>query len=145
MENVLHKPFSACTEEEIRFIFHVFAFDLKEFSHTFQKSSFEVHFQNHYIARIQIDGDMAIFTNEWVLFNINQSHSFVVKSFGCIGELVMTFVNIFAQYLVAQANYSALYNKEWSVFASEDEAHSYLSKAQEIIVNIQNTKNTKIC
>lgn len=136
MQEALRKSILNCTESELRFLFHIFSFDLKEFKQETGRVRFEVHFKTSYIARVEITDMVMALSNEWVVFGENNSHGISMEAPPCAGALLVAFVNMFAPNLLTQAGYGLSYNSEWSVLDSLEEAQEYIETAQSTMTEI---------
>lgn len=136
MQEALRKPILNCTEGEIRFIFHLFSFDLKEFKQETGRVRFEVHFKTNYIARVEISNMAMVLSNEWIVFGEDNSHGISMEAPPCAGALLVAFINMFAPNLLQHAGYNLSYNSEWSVLESLEEAQEYVETAQTTMADI---------
>ncbi len=141
IQEVLHKNIMNCTENELRFVFHVLSFDLKEMKQECGRTRFEVHFKCNYVMRIEIAGNHLSFSNEWIRFNEEYAHRLLTSTPDCLGKLVVIFINMFMPNVLQKINYGIVYNEDWSVFDSYEEAHSYFITMQtEIEKILESTK-----
>lgn len=136
MQQALRKPILNCSEDEIRFMFHLFSFDLKELKQEIGRVRFEVHFKINYIARVELSDSTMVFSNEWISFDENHNHGISMRVPTCAGELIVMFINMFAPNLLQRAGYNLAYNEEWSVLDSLEEAQSYIETAQSTMAEI---------
>lgn len=136
IREVLHKNIMDCTENELRFIFHILSFDLKEMKQECGRTRFEVHFKRNYVMRIEIAGNNMYFSNEWIQFNEENIHGISTSTPDCLGKLIVIFINMFIPNVLQKINYGIVYNEDWSVFDSCEEANSYFVTMQTEMGNI---------
>ena len=136
MQEALRKSILNCTEGELRFLFHLFSFDLKEFKQETGRVRFEVHFKTSYISRVEITDMVMALSNEWIIFGEDNSHGISMEAPPCAGALLVAFINMFAPNLLQHAGYSLSYNSEWSVLDSLEEAQEYVETAQATMADI---------
>ena len=123
----LRKGILECTEEEIKFAFHLLNFDLKNFRQEVGRVEFEVHFNRYYIIKITVLPDKTIFSNEWIIFNDNTKvHHVQLDHPGNLLIMVINqMVNMFGPSLLAPLRYNPAFIEGWSVFENGEEAHAY--------------------
>lgn len=135
-QQVLRTSTLDLSEEEIRFVFHIFDFDLKEFQKEIGRIRFEVHHKVQYIARIELTSTDMVFSNEWLNFGDGNEHGLAMPLPKCLGEILVMFVNVFSA-LIPPAQWidnSALVRR--NIFESEKEAEEYLNVARAAIADI---------
>lgn len=129
----LHKNMRDCTENEIRFIFSIFDFNLKEFYQDGSLVDFEIHFKRNYLMRVVLQRNLLHFSNEYINFSSeNDSTNGVSMPYpDTILDVVMLFINIFSPNVLKKAGYELSYNPETSIFDSIEEAQEYMELIQE--------------
>lgn len=126
LKDCLKKPILQCTEEEIRFAFHVLGFDLKEFKQEQGRVSFEIHYRQFYIIKLEVVGGLSIFSSIWIIFNDKEeSHSLSIQEPSCFVALLGTFFNLFNSSLLEPVRYRPGFMKGWSIFETPEEAKGY--------------------
>lgn len=143
MQEALQKPVLNCTEDEIRFVFHLFSFDLKELKQETGRVCFEIHFKVHYIAKAELSSTGMAFSNEWINFGDEYTHGIAMSTPTCLGELIVMFINMFAPNLLQNAGYNLAFNEQWSILDSLEEAQQYLEVAQNTMAEIVKPHNEK--
>lgn len=139
LQKKLHKNILKCSEEEIRFMFHVLSFDLKEFKQEMGRVQFEVHYTRTYVMRIEAGNGPLCFNNEWIDFG-EGSTGVCMGNMDTIAEIIATFMNMFGPNILDDIDYGVYYNKNWSIFDSLEEAQSYLEAMQKTIGEIIESK-----
>ena len=129
----LHKNMRDCTENEIRFIFSIFDFNLKEFYQDGSLVDFEIHFKRNYLMRVVLQRNLLHFSNEYINFSSeNDSTNGVSMPYpDTILDVVMLFINLFSPNVLKKAGYELSYNPETSIFDSIEEAQEYMELIQE--------------
>ena len=143
MQDALRKVTLNCTEEEIRFVFHLFSFDLKEFKQETGRISFEIHYKINYIVKVELTATAMTFSNEWINFEDENTHGIAMTVPTCLGELMVMFINMFMPNLLQRVCYNIAYNEQWSIFESVEEAQEYLGNSQMTIAEIVKPHNEK--
>lgn len=123
------------TESEIRTIFNIFDFQLKEFAKSETNVDFEIHFKRTYLMRIQADKNKLKCTNEYVTFQNGSEgescHGLVIPTPHTLAEVLVFFINSFAQNILKSAGYCVNYDAETSPYSSLEEAQEYMRLVQE--------------
>ena len=129
----LHKNMRDFTENEIRFIFSIFDFNLKEFYQDGSLVDFEIHFKRNYLMRVVLQRNLLHFSNEYINFSSeNDSTNGVSMPYpDTILDVVMLFINLFSPNVLKKAGYELSYNPETSIFDSIEEAQEYMELIQE--------------
>lgn len=123
------------TETEIRTIFDIFDFQLKEFDKSNDCTDFEVHFKRTYLMRIKADKSKLECSNEYVTFQNNDSsscHGLAIPLPATLAEVLMFFINSFAPNILKSAGYCVNYDEENSVYSSIEEAQEYMKLVQDV-------------
>lgn len=133
LTTALHKNMRDCTENEIRFIFSIFDFNLKEFYQDGSLVDFEIHFKRNYLMRVVLQRNLLHFSNEYINFSSeNDSTNGVSMQYpDTILDVVMLFINLFSPNVLKKAGYELSYNPETSIFDSIEEAQEYMELIQE--------------
>ncbi len=128
----LHKSLADCTENEIRFIFNVFDFNLKEFYKKDDEVDFEVHFKRNYLIRVVLQNPLLHFNNEYINFSSDScpTHGVSIQCPGSTLEMIMTFINLFSPNVLKKAGYELNFDPEASIFDSIEEAQEYIELIQ---------------
>lgn len=133
----LNKRIIDCSEDELRFMFHVLYFDLKEFYQETDRVRFEVHFKRAYVMRIEAGNGPLSFNNEWIDFGEGSTGVSIGITYS-VGEIITIFLNMFGDNILRHINYGLEYNDNWSIFDSQEEAQSFLEVLQGTITEIIN-------
>lgn len=132
---ILSNSILRCTEEEIRAIFDIFDFQLKEFAKSETNVDFEIHFKRTYIMRIQADKNKLECTNEYITFQTNSEyddcHGLTISTPATLAEVLVFFINSFAPNILKNAGYCVSYDAENSPYSSLEEAREYMRLVQE--------------
>ena len=133
LTTALHKNMRDCTENEIRFIFSIFDFNLKEFYQDGSLVDFEIHFKRNYLMRVVLQRNLLHFSNEYINFSSeNDSTNGVSMPYpDTILDVVMLFINLFSSNVLKKAGYELSYNPETSIIDSIEEAQEYMELIQE--------------
>ena len=128
----LHKPIMECSEEEIRFVFHIFGFNLKEACFNDDIGmNFEVHYKRVYIVRVVCTlSHLLSFENEYIDFG-DKTHGISMGHTETLAETMVVFINMFTPNLLQSAGYQIKYDPANSLFESLEEAQDYLKTIQE--------------
>lgn len=129
---ILNKNINDCSENDIRFIFDVFGFTLKEFEKSENSTDFEIHFKRTYLMRVIAECGMLRFRNEYVNFQEGDGNTNGV-SMGLpntILEVVIIFIDMFTPNILKNAGYNLSYDPENSIFDSMEEAQEYMELIQ---------------
>lgn len=136
----LHKNILDATEAEIRTVFDIFDFQLKEFYKSETGVDFEIHFKRTYLMRIKADKSKLSCSNEFVTFQTGQEgdkcHGLTLKLPATLAEVLVFFVNSFAPNILQSAGYSVNYDEENSPYASIKEAQEYMKLVQDVCESI---------
>ncbi len=132
LTTTLHKSMKDCTENEIRFIFNIFDFNLKEFYQEKGLVDFEIHFKRNYLMRVILQGNLLHFSNEYVNFQSedDSTNGVSMPYPKTILDVVMVFINLFSPNILKKAGYELSYNPEASIFDSIEEAQEYMELIQ---------------
>lgn len=135
----LHKSILDATESEIRTVFDIFDFQLKEF-HKLQACfaawvEFEIHFKRTYLMRIHADKNKLECTNEYITFQNGSEgescHGLAIPTPHTLAEVLVFFINSFAPNILRSAGYCVNYDAETSPYSSLEEAQEYMKLVQE--------------
>lgn len=129
---ILNKNINDCSENDIRFIFDVFGFTLKEFEKSENNTDFEIHFKRTYLMRVIAECGMLRFRNEYVNFQADDDSTNGI-SMGLpntILEIVIIFIDMFTPNILKKAGYNLSYDPDNSIFDSMDEAQEYMELIQ---------------
>ncbi len=127
------------TETEIRTVFDIFDFQLKEFNKSNDCTDFEVHFKRTYLMRIKADKNKLECSNEYVTFKNNDNsscHGLAIPLPATLAEVLMFFINSFASNILKNAGYCVNYDEENSVYSSIEEAQEYMKLVQDVCGSI---------
>ena len=132
---VLHKNILECTESEIRTVFDIFDFQLKEFSTSGDSVDFEIHFKRTYPMRITADKKKMECMNEYVAFQTGADgggcHGIVIGLPETLAEVLIFFINSFAPNILKSAGYRVSYDEVTSPYSSLEEAQEYMKLVQD--------------
>jgi len=135
LKTVLHKNILECTESDIRTVFDIFDFQLKEFFKSDSNVDFEIHFKRTYLMRIQADKNKLECTNEYITFQTgadgSSCHGLAIGLPATLAEVLIFFINSFAPNILRSAGYGVSYDAENSPYASLEEAQGYMKLVQE--------------
>lgn len=123
------------TEAEIRTVFNIFDFELKEFSKSDGYANFEVHFKRTYLIRIKADKSKLGYSNEYVTFQNSDNsscHGLTIPMPATLAEILMFFINSFAPNILKSAGYCVNYDEENSIYSSIEEAQEYMKLVQDV-------------
>ncbi len=128
----LHKGMKGCTEDEIRFVFSIFDFNLKEFYQEDSLVDFEIHFKRNYLMRVVAQGSLLHFNNEFISFQAesDSTNGMSMPYPKTILDVIIVFINLFSPNILKKAGYELSYNPETSVFDSIEEAQEYMELIQ---------------
>lgn len=128
------------TEAEIRTVFDIFDFKLKEFAQTKDSVDFEIHFKRTYLMRIIADKSKKLeCSNEYVTFQNNDSgscHGLAIPLPATLAEVLVFFINSFAPNILKSAGYCVNYDAETSPYSSLEEAQEYMKLVQDVCETI---------
>lgn len=135
LKATLHKNILDATESEIRTVFDIFNFQLKEFNKSEANVDFEIHFKRTYLMRIRADKGKLECTNEYIAFQ-NESegescHGLAIPTPHTLAEVLVFFINSFAHNILRSAGYCVNYDAENSPYSSLEEAQEYMRLVQE--------------
>lgn len=131
----LGKKILSCTEAEIRFAFHALNFTLKEFRQNQGMVSFEIHFTRYFIMKVEVSGGLVTFSNEWILFDDNNTHHVIFSEPENLMLTIQLFFDIFGTPLLDPLKYGPTFIKGWSVFENEDQHDDYLAEMYRMLPN----------
>lgn len=123
------------TEAEIRTVFDIFDFQLKEFNKSNNCADFEVHFKRTYLIHIKADKSKLECSNEYITFQNNDNsscHGLAIPLPATLAEVLMFFINSFASNILKSAGYTVSYDEENSVYGSIEEAQEYMKLVQDV-------------
>lgn len=123
------------TEAEIRTVFDIFDFQLKEFNKSNNYADFEAHFKRTYLIRIKADKSKLECSNEYITFQNNDNsscHGLAIPLPATLAEVLMFFINSFASNILKSAGYTVSYDEENSVYSSIEEAQEYMKLVQDV-------------
>lgn len=123
------------TEAEIRTVFDIFDFQLKEFNKSNNRADFEVHFKRTYLIRIKADKSKLECSNEYITFQNNDNsgcHGLAIPLPATLAEVLIFFINSFASNILKSAGYTVSYDEENSVYGSIEEAQEYMKLVQDV-------------
>jgi hypothetical protein len=123
------------TETEIRTVFDIFDFQLKEFNKSDGCANFEVHFKRTYLIRIKADKSKLEYSNEYVTFQNSDNsscHGLAIPAPATLAEVLMFFINSFAPNILKSAGYCVNYDEENSIYSSIEEAQEYMKLVQDV-------------
>lgn len=134
MKAAFSKSPDQLSKEELSFLFYIFSFQIKEYYSGKNNISFEIHYERTFIVRVHypIDKGLMSFNNEFVNFG-EGCHGISMPRVKDSGELIKLFINMFYKTLLSEADYTAYYDEEESLFSSEEETTEYLQLAQSLI------------
>lgn len=116
----------ACSENELRFIFNVMGFDLKEFRQETARLCFEIHYHMHLIIKVEYMEGVVFFSNPWVVFNDNKdAHHINFQFTGNIFELLSMFLDLFGPSFLKPLNYQPAFIEGWSACETPEEGKAY--------------------
>lgn len=122
------------TEAEIRTVFDIFDFQLKEFDQSESTVDFEIHFKRTYLMRIQANDKKLRCTNEYITFqngdDNDNCHGLAIPLPATLAEVLVFFINSFAPNILKSAGYCVSYDEENSVYSSMEEAQDYMRLVQ---------------
>lgn len=127
------------TEAEIRTVFDIFDFQLKEFNKSNDFADFEIHFKRTYLIHIKADKSKLECSNEYITFQDNDNsscHGLAIPLPATLAEVLMFFINSFASNILKSAGYTVSYDEENSVYSSIEEAQEYMKLVQDVCENI---------
>ncbi len=127
------------TETEIRTVFDIFDFQLKEFDKSDDCANFEIHFKRTYLIRIKADKDKLEYSNEYVTFQNSDNsncHGLAIPVPTTLAEVLMFFINSFAPNILKSAGYCVNYDEENSIYSSIEEAQEYMKLVQDVCGSI---------
>ena len=131
MEVALRKHILNCTEDELRFVFHLLNFDLKEFRQETARVTFEVHFTRFYVIKISVTPEMTAFSNEWIVFNDDKNnHGLEVVTPPMFFNILNMMMNFFGEALLNPMAWKPTFIPGWSIFADGVEAKEYFDLFQ---------------
>ena len=134
LQEALKKPILACSEEEVRFAFHIMGFDLKEYHQELGRIAFEIHFRRLYIIKVEVAGGIITFSNRWVIFNDKeQVHHLNFQEPDKFILILNLFINLFSKALLEPVGYQPAYIKDWSVFETGEEAKEFWQTFQDVL------------
>lgn len=140
LTTALHKNILDATESEIRTVFDIFDFQLKEFYRLEVGVDFEIHFKRTYLMRIHADKNKLNCSNEYVTFQTSQDgdkcHGLAIKLPSTLAEVLVFFINSFASNILKSAGYTVSYDDENSVYDSMEEAQDYMRLVQDVCESI---------
>lgn len=140
----LHKELMECSVDEIRFVFHVFGFNLKELDSKGGGDTaidFEIHYKRVYIVRVVVStNNVLTFENEYVNFG-NDTHGIVMGQAETLAETIVVFINMFMPNLLQSAGYEISFKEDMSLFDNLEEAQDYLQTIQDEAQKIINIKH----
>lgn len=129
-----------CTENELRFIFNLLGFDLKEFRLETARVTFEIHFTRHYIMKAEIMHGLLVFSNQWIVFDDNDDPQHIKINFNrTLLDFITLFFNMFGRDLLEPIHYTASYTEGWSMVDSKEEGREYW----EILCELGRAERTK--
>lgn len=145
LQKTLHTPILNLSEADIRFVFHILDFDLKEYKQETGRIKFEVHNKITYIASIEITVNGMVFSNEWVNFGYGNEHglSMPMPIPKCLGEIIVMFTNVFAPQESTLGWIDLKDMVRRNIFESEDEAKKYLDILVATVIKIVEPYNRK--
>lgn len=121
------------TEDELRTVFNIFDFQLKEFGKSKDSVEFEIHFKRTYLMRLNVMKDRLGCFNEYVTFQNSDNsncHGLVIPLPATLAEILVFFINSFAPNILKSAGYCVNYDEENSVYSSMEEAQEYIRLVQ---------------
>lgn len=122
----LKKSILGCSEEEVRFVFNIMGFDLKEFSQETGRINFEVHYRRYYIIKVEVIEGVVLFSNPWVVFNDNKdAHHINFQFNGPLLDLLSMFLDLFGPSFLKPLNYQPAFIDGWSACAGPEEGKMY--------------------
>lgn len=140
VKSILAKRILDCTEEEVRAVFDIFDFQLKEFFKTTSDIDFEVHFKRTYLMRIKADSNKLECSNEYVTFQNGAEgescHGLAISTPATLAEVLVFFINSFAPNILRSAGYCVNYDAETSPYNSLEEAQEYMRLVQDVCETI---------
>ncbi len=141
VKEALKKKPSDLSREELKFIFSVFCFAIKEYEKTESTLSFEIHYKRTYLIKVKypvLKGLMS-FRNEFIDFDDDGTHAISMSALENTSELLTVFINMFYDNILKKVGYQGYWDEDLpSPFQSLEEAQEMLSFVQnEIDKNIQ--------
>lgn len=140
VKSILTKGILGCTKEEVRAIFDIFDFQLKEFFKTTSDIDFEIHFKRTYLMRIKADSNKLECSNEYVTFQNGADgescHGLAIPTPATLAEVLVFFINSFAPNILRSAGYCVNYDAETSPYSSLEEAQEYMKLVQDVCETI---------
>lgn len=140
VKSILTKSILDCTKEEIRVVFDIFDFQLKEFYKTASGIDFEIHFKRTYLMRIKADSNKLECSNEYVTFQNGAKgescHGLAIPTPATLAEVLVFFINSFAPNILRSAGYCVNYDAETSPYGSLEEAQEYMKLVQDVCETI---------
>lgn len=133
LADALRKNLTECSENEIRFAFHVFGLTLKECYFSGENGmSFEIHFRQSFIVRLIAAHKTGVlsFENEYIDFG-EGTHGIAMGKIETLAETIVVFINMFGPNLLQSVGYNISFNEEMSLFNSVEEAEEYLIAAKD--------------
>ncbi len=131
MEVALRKHILNCTEDELRFVYHLLNFDLKEFKQEVGRITYEIHFTRFYVIKVTVTNDLLVFSNEWIVFNDDKTkHSLECATPPMFFSVLNMMMNFFGQALLAPMNWKPTYIPGYSIFDNGEEAKGYFDLFQ---------------
>lgn len=132
LKAILNKNINDCSENDIRFIFDVFNFTLKDFAKSGDSVDFEIHFKRTYLMQVIAKGGMLRFRNEYVNFQADDdcTNGISMGLPNTILEVVMVFIDMFMPNILKNAGYNISYDPDTSIFDSMEEAQEYMELIQ---------------
>lgn len=122
------------TKEQLRELFGIFSFSIKEYVLGKRNLYFEIHFKRIYLMRVEypVEIGMMSFRNDFVNMS-DGCHGISMQKAKSTGELLKVFVNMFYHNLLADANYECYFDEEHSQYSSQEEAQEALEYIQSLI------------
>ncbi len=134
LQAALRKPILGCTEDEIRFPYHIMGFDLKNFQQEQGRVAFEIHYQRFYIIKVEVAGGILTFSNQWVIFNEKEDvHHLSFEDPGKLIFILNYLISLFGKPLLEPAGYRPAFIKGHSICETPEEAKDYWMIIQEVL------------
>lgn len=137
-KKVLAKKPLDCTENELRFVFNVLGFDLKEFGHEDGRLTFEIHYRCEYLMKAEIIDGVLVFSNQWRFNDEDEPYCSGRMFAGSLLDFIDTFFQTFGSSVIQPADYNPAWVEGWSAVDSVEEGREYwdvladLGKAERI-------------